>query len=517
MTNDFAALQIFLPMLAAPICIILSRFGKTAWVISMCATWSVAAMCLFSFGAVYASGEPLKYHMGGWAPPIGIELHIDLLAASMLVLVSSIAAITMPYFFRSVNDEIPREQQPFFYAAFLMCLSGLLGIISTHDAFNLYVFLEISSLSSYMLIAMGRDRRALAAAFQYLMLGTIGATMILIGIGFLYLTTGTLNMSDIAARIDVLAPSRALIAAFTFFAIGLVMKVALFPLHVWLPNAYAYAPSAVSPFLAAVGTKVAFYAVLRISYSVFGHEFSFSGMHLALIFTALAVPAILIGSVVAIFETNLKRMLAFSSVAQVGYITLGIGLASQTGLSASLLQIFNHAMTKSALFLALGAMTLRLGGNVTVHNIRGLGKRMPLTAFAFVLAGFGLIGMPFTGGFLSKWYLMKATLDGGWWLLTVLIAISSIFAVIYIWRVVEAMYFGRLSAQSETIREAPASMLVPIWLLSLCVILLGFFGNEAVEISQRIADQLMPSPSLPDPFSFDPPILDGPILDGGLP
>lgn len=509
MLNDFIALQIFLPLLAAPICVILSRFGKTAWVICMGVTWAVAVMSVITFVTVHESGVPLTYHMGGWEPPMGIELYVDLLSASMLMLVSLIAALTMPYFFRSVNDEIPREQQPFFYAAFLMCLAGLMGIVSTHDAFNLYVFLEISSLAAYTLIAMGRDRRALAASFQYLMLGTIGATMILIGIGYLYVMTGTLNMGDIASRLDDIDKARPIIVAFAFFSIGLAMKVALFPLHVWLPNAYAYAPSAVSPFLAAVGTKVAFYAIIRICYSVFGFDFSFSGMHLALIFTALSVPAILVGSVVAIFETNLKRMLAFSSIAQVGYITLGIGLASQTGLAASLLHIFSHAVTKCALFLALGALALRLGGNVTVHNIRGIGRRMPYTAFAFVLAGLGLIGMPLTGGFVSKWYLLKATLEGGWWLLTILIAVSAIFAVIYVWRVVEAMYFGKLSPQHETIREAPLSMLVPIWMMTFCVLLFGIFGNEAVETTLRITDQLMPAPSLPDPFGFDPRLVEG--------
>lgn len=506
MLSNFPALSIFLPLLAAPLCVIISRFGRFAWILSMAVTWCVALMCVATFSTVLSSQEPISYYMGGWLPPIGIELRIDLLSASMLTLVGLVAAVMMPYFFRSVNEDIARERQPFFYAAFLLCLSGLLGIISTNDVFNLYVFLELSSLSSYALIAMGRDRRSFAAAFQYLVLGTIGATFILIGIGFLYLMTGTLNLTDMSERIAEMDQMRPILAAFAFIAIGLAMKVALFPLHGWLPNAYAYGPSAMSAFLAAVGTKVALYAVLRFFYSLFGYDFSFSGMHLALILTALSVPAILIGSIVAIFETNLRRMLAFSSIAQLGYITLGIGLATPLGLTAALLHMFNHALIKGALFLALGCFAYRLGENVTVDNIRGLGRRMPFTSFAFVLAGLGLIGIPLTGGFVSKWYLLMASLNGGWWIITGIIAISSILAFIYIWRIVEALYFGHHPDGYATVREAPASMLVPLWILVTGVLFLGIDSAQIVDIAERITTMLMPAQTIPTPAEMGNPI-----------
>lgn len=503
MLTDFPALQIFLPLLAAPLCVIISRFGRFAWTLSMAVVWAVAVMCASTFASVYMGGEPVTYNMGGWLPPIGIELRIDLLSATMLLLVSMVSAVMMPYFFRSVNEDIAREKQPYFYAAFLLCLSGLLGIISTNDAFNLYVFLELSSLTSYALIAMGRDRRAFSAAFQYLVLGTIGATFILIGVGFLYLLTGTLNISDIALRVDELGPIRPVLAAFAFIAIGLAMKIALFPLHTWLPNAYAHAPSSISAFLAAVGTKVALYAVLRFFYTLFGYDFSFSGMHLALIFTALSVPAIFIGSVVAIFETNLKRMLAFSSIAQMGYITLGIGLATPYGLTASLIHIVNHAVTKGALFLALGCIAYRLGEHVTVDNVRGIGRRMPITAFAFTLAGLSLIGIPLTGGFVSKWYLLMATLNGGWWLLTGMIALSSILALLYIWRVVEALYFGHSHDVPGDVREAPLSMLIPLCILVGVVLFIGIDSTHFVGLTEQITDMLMPATPIEEPFTLE--------------
>jgi multicomponent Na+:H+ antiporter subunit D len=492
MWTNLPALQVFLPLLAAPICVIISRFGKFAWLLALATLWCVAFLCLNTFMQVYTSGQEISYTMGGWSPPYGIEYRIDLLSATMLVLVSSMAAVVMPYALRSVRDEIARERQPYFYAAFLLCVCGLLGIVSTNDAFNLYVFLEISSLASYALIAMGRDRRALAAAFQYLILGSIGATFILIGIGYLYLMTGTLNITDLADRLNGLETTKPVLVAFAFLAVGLGMKVALYPLHMWLPNAYAYAPSVVSSFLAAVATKVGVYAVLRIFYTMFGYDYSFSGMHLALIFTALAIPAILIGSAVAIFQNNLRRMLAFSSIAQVGYITLGIGLASPLGLVAAIVHILNHALIKGALFLTMGCFALRLGHRVNLDSVRGIGRHMPFTSFAFVLAGLALVGVPLTSGFISKWYLVSATLDHGWWLILIAIVASSLMALIYVWRVVEALYFGTLDEKYDQVVEAPASMIIPLWLVIGAILWLGVDTRFTVGVAEQIVQVLMP-------------------------
>lgn len=491
MWTNLPALQVLLPLMAAPLCIILSRFGKFAHLLAMLTVWSVAALCLAIFVQVHGSGEDIFYNMGGWTPPYGIEYHIDLLSATMLVLVSGVAAVVMPYCFRSVKDEIPKERQPYFYAAFLMCLCGLQGIISTNDAFNIYVFLEISSLASYVLIAMGRDRRALTAAFQYLILGTIGATFFLIGIGYLYLMTGTLNITDLATRINGLEHTRPVLVAFAFLAVGLCMKVALYPLHMWLPNAYAYAPSGVSAFLAAVATKVGVYVVLRFFFTLFGYDYSFSGMHLALIFTALSIPAMLIGSTVAILQNNLKRMFAFSSIAQIGYITLGIGIATPLGLTAAIVHIINHALIKGTIFLALGCFALRLE-RVSLDRIRGMGRHMPFTSLAFVLAGLALVGMPLTNGFISKFYLLSASLGHGWWILTGIILFCSLLALVYVWRVVEALFFGRIDEKYDRVVEAPASMVIPLWLLVAAILWLGVDTRFTVGVASDIAGALMP-------------------------
>jgi len=423
----------------------------------------VLAIAVLLVQKIFAGGT-ITYAIGAWATPWGIGYRIDMAGALMILIIAAIGAIVMPYAWHSVQHEIENRNVGLFYTCYLLCLTGLLGIVVTGDAFNLFVFLEISSLSSYVLISLGSTRRALTAAFQYLVMGTIGATFILIGIGFLYMMTGTLNMMDLSQRLPEVADTRTIRVAFAFVTVGVSIKLALFPLHLWLPNAYTFAPSAVSAFIAATATKVGVYVLLRFFFTVFGIRFSFDAMHVGEILMLLAVAAILVASLVAIFQGNVKRMLAYSSVAQIGYIILGISLASVDGVSAGMLHLFNHAMIKGALFLAMGCIFLRLG-SVELRDMHGLARQMPWTMAAFVVGGLSLVGIPLTAGFISKWYLVSAVLAEGYWPLAVLILVSSLLALMYIWRVVEAAYFFVPGAAMHKVKEAPAIMLIPTWLL----------------------------------------------------
>jgi multicomponent Na+:H+ antiporter subunit D len=400
------------------------------------------------------------------------------------------ASLVMLYARHSVEREIAPERTARFYAAFLLALAGLLGIVATGDAFNVFVFLEISSLASYALISMGPDRRALNAAFQYLVMGTIGATFILIGIGFLYMMTGTLNMQDLAARLPAVADTRTVRAGFAFLTVGIGLKLALFPLHLWLPNAYAFAPSIVSAFLSATATKVALYVMLRFMLGIFGADFALDAMPLDTILLVLGVAGVLSASLVAIYQNNVKRMLAYSSVAQIGYMVLGIGLATAAGVSASVLHLFNHALMKGALFLALGAVAYRLG-SMNLRDFAGLSWRMPWTMAAIVIGGLSLIGVPPTVGFTSKWYLVLALIERGWWPLAVIVLIGSVLALVYVWRLVEVAYLQRPAADTPAPREAPLSMLAPIWLLVGANIYFGVDTHLSVGSAQRVAALLM--------------------------
>ena len=354
MTAHLPVLQVVIPLLAATLCAV-ARRGRIAWGIALATSWTAFWIAIQLLARVQAEG-PISYALGGWAAPVGIEYRIDLVSAFVLVIVTAIGAVVTPYALKSVEREIDTTQIPLFYAAFLLCLTGLLGIAVTGDVFNVFVFLEISSLSAYSLIALGQDRRALTAAFQYLIMGSIGATFIVIGIGMMYVMTGTLNMADLSVLLAELGPNRTIAVAFGFLTVGISLKLALFPLHLWLPNAYTYAPSAVTAFIASTATKVAVYMLLRFFFTVFGVVFSFNVMRLNIVLLVLALLAIFSMSLVAIFQTNVKRMLAYSSVAQIGYMILGISLASVTGLTAGILHLFNHAMIKGSLFMAMGCV-----------------------------------------------------------------------------------------------------------------------------------------------------------------
>lgn len=487
MLAHFSILQVVVPLLAAPLCLILHR-PRLVWLFALVTSTAAFLISSTLLYQVLQTGT-IIYELGGWPAPYGIEYRIDQLNAYLLLIVTGIGTVVMLSAHKSIQRELSEDKHTLFYTAYLLCMAGLLGIVATGDAFNVFVFLEISSLSSYTLIALGKDRRALTASYQYLIMGTIGATFILIGIGLMYMMTGTLNMYDLSQRLPEVAETRTVLCAFAFFIVGVCLKLALFPLHLWLPNAYAYAPSVVTAFLAATATKVAVYILIRFIFVVFGVEFSFSIVPLQSAFVILGLSGVFIASVAAIYQDNIKHVFAYSSVAQIGYMILGIGIVSPTGLMATLLHLFNHALMKGALFLALGAVMYRTG-SVSISQFEGLGKRMPWTMAAIVVGGLSLIGIPLTAGFVSKWYLVTAALEKGWWPIALLILVGSLLAVIYVWRIVEAAYFKSDGNIPVEVQEAPLIMLVPTLFLAATNLYFGIDTALPVGVSQLAAQTL---------------------------
>ena len=487
MTYHLPVLLVVVPLVAAPIAALLNR-PRLSWAVAVAATlWALyAALELLS--QTMAAGE-IHYELGGWAAPYGIEYVVDPVNAWVVVIVSLIGALVAPYARVSVEREITEDRIPLFYAAFILCVTGLLGIAVTGDVFNVFVFLEISSLSAYALIALGSDRRALTASFQYLIMGSVGATFIVIGIGLMYVMTGTLNMADLADRLPEVSGTRTIPVAFTFLTVGITLKLALFPLHLWLPNAYTYAPSAVTAFIASTATKVAVYLLLRFFFTIFGVTFSFDVMQLDRILMPLALIAIVAMSLVAIYQENVKRLLAYSSVAQIGYMVLGISFASVLGLTAGILHLFNHALMKGALFMSMGCVMYRVG-SVRLERMHGLGRAMPWTMAAFVVGGLSLIGVPFTVGFISKWYLVQAALEQGMWPVAGVVLLGSLLALMYVWKVVEVAYFREADPELE-ISEAPLSLLAPTWVLVLGNLYFGINASDSVGIATRAAEVLL--------------------------
>jgi multicomponent Na+:H+ antiporter subunit D len=482
------ALQVVVPLLAAPLTVLLRRPGL-AFVVAVAASWFALAAALGLWRQVAEHGT-LSYAIGNWPPPWGIEYRVDRLSAFVLVLVAGIAAVVLPYARGSIEAEIPQRQHYHFYTMFLLCLAGLLGITITGDAFNIFVFLEVSSLSTYVLIALGRDRRALLASYQYLIMGTIGATFIVIGVGFLYLMTGTLNLADMGHRLAAVQGTRPVLAALAFLTVGISLKLALFPLHQWLPNAYAYGPSPVAAFLAATATKVAVYVLLRFYFSVFGEAEVFAALPMRPAMLLLALAGMFAASAIAIFQTDLKRLFAYSSVGQIGYIILGLSFNSATGLTATIVHLFNHGVTKGAIFLLLGGVALSMGGT-SLARIQGLGRVMPLTSAGIVLCGLSLIGVPGTAGFISKWTLLQAALEQGQWWLVFLIVASSLLAVAYVWRFVEAAYLRAPRQDAAAAGEAPWPMLLPAAVLVAATVYFGLDTRFTIGSAAQSAAQLL--------------------------
>ncbi|NNL05091.1 MAG: monovalent cation/H+ antiporter subunit D family protein [Xanthomonadales bacterium] len=489
------ALQVAVPLLLAPVVVLLRPRGL-AW-----AAATVTSLMAFAIAVAMTQGildgEVYRYAMGGWEAPYGIGLRVDRFSALVLLLVTGASSLGLLAGKQSIDRSIETQRQPLFYAAWLLVVAGLAGILVSADAFNIFVFMEISSLASYVVVAGGTDRRALPAVFKYLIMGTIGATFYLIGVGLIYMMTGTLNLADMAMRIHEVSEQRPILVAAGFITVGLALKAAVFPLHVWLPNAYTYAPHAVSAFLAACATKVSLYVLLRFDFVVFqpnllGHDFQFAAFLMP-----LAVLAILVGSTVAMFESNIKRLLGYSSVAQIGYIMLGASLVSLTGLSASLLHIFNHALAKGTLFLAVMALAMRFG-QLDLASLGGAARRMPWTMSAFVVGALSLIGVPGTAGFISKWYLVTAAFAEGplGYFLIAVIVVGSLMAVVYSWRIVEATWFAPevqanpVTAET-TIGEAPMAMLAVVWLAALTNIYFGLFTALPRALAEGAAGALI--------------------------
>ncbi|HSQ70848.1 MAG TPA: monovalent cation/H+ antiporter subunit D family protein, partial [Rubrivivax sp.] len=462
-----------------------------AFIAAVAASWLALAISVALAMQVAGSGA-ISYAIGSWPAPFGIEYRVDALSSVMLVLVAGIASVVLPYARGSIEREVPAAQHYLFYTMFLLCMTGLLGISITGDAFNIFVFLEISSLSTYVLIALGRDRRALLAAYQYLIMGTIGATFIVIAIGLLYLMTGTLNLADLGRRIGSANGTRPVLAALAFLTVGVSLKAALFPLHQWLPNAYAYAPSAVSAFVAATATKVAVYVLLRFYFGVFGEAQVFGRLPMEEMMLLLALAGMFAASTIAIFQTDLKRLFAYSSVGQVGYIILGLSYDSVTGLTASIAHLVNHGVTKGAAFMLLGIVVASIGGT-TLARVHGLGRLMPWTSAGIVLAGLSLIGVPGTAGFVTKWYLVLAALEKGQWWLVFLIVASSLLSLMYVWRFVEAAYF-REPRKDIVPAPVPASMWIPTAVLLAAVVIFGLDTTYTVDPAVRAAEMLMGGP-----------------------
>lgn len=444
------------------------RWGYAVALAGMSAGLVISAISLYR---VLDEGGPLRHFLGDWAPPIGIEYVIDNLSAYMMVIITLIGLIALVFPSAAGLYQAPRRGLPM-YGLVMLLIAGLSGVVVTGDMFNLFVFLEIYSLASYALITLGGER-ATVASFRYLILGTVAGSFYLLGVGFLYFATGTLNMADMASLLPAIAGSPAVIAGTMLIVVGMMVKMALFPLHVWLPDAHSFAPPVVAAILAAVQIEVAAYVIIRLMLSVFPAGYLVTATPVTTIMGWMSAVGIIFGSVMAIAQRDFKRMLAYSTVAQIGYIGIGIGMANPLALIGGLLHIVNHAFMKSCLFLVAGGIRYQTG----LHDIpqfAGLGRKMPWLMAGFTVAALSMVGIPPTAGFFSKWYLVLGAIDTGDWIFLAVILISSLLNAIYFFRVIEKVYARPAEEPAAAAAKDPsARALAPIIILAVGILVLG--------------------------------------------
>ena len=496
--NSPALVPLLLLATAISIPVLAIRKTTLAYPLAMVASFGTVIISSCNVFLVWKNG-PLTYHFGGWLPPIGIEYVLDPLSSFVAFAVNVIAFFVLWHSGGVQERELPGKSVPY-YALTLLYLCGANGIIVTGDLFNLYVFLEIFSLAAYGLIGIG-EKKAAVASFRYLIMGTVGGSFYLLGIGYLYIVTGSLNMGDVRNILPHIHGNPAVTTALSLIVIGMGIKMAVFPLHGWLPDAYTHAPSTSSALVAPIGTKIAAYALIRILFFVFGVEFVSRSLPITDVIAWLSAIGILYGSVMALAQNEMKRMLAYSSIAQVGYIGLGIGLANPLGYIGAVLHILNHAFMKGALFLVAANLRKKTGHSDITKLDAALRKKLPWSMAAFTVAALSMIGLPPTAGFFSKWYLALGAIDRGNWVFLAVILVSSLLNAVYFFRILEKVYLvtppGEKPGEDlkpktgkgrgSLIGEENYSLMIPVVIVSFSLLLIGLWNATIVkEVIQRI-------------------------------
>ena len=485
--RHFPIFIIAVPMLAAVLMPVISyRTGRYCMPVATLAVLSSTVLTFLLYRVVEPTSEGyLSYHMGGWAPPWGIEIKIDYIGLFVLSAVCSISLMVLVFSRRYISHELDEGRIFSFYSLFLLLTASMLGFVATGDIFNMFVFMEILALSSYALVAITGRRDSVRAAFKYLLMGAPSSIMVLFAIALLYAVTGTLNMADLQVKIAATSYQEALYASLVLFVLGFGVKAAIFPLHTWLPDAHSIAPSPISAMLSGLMVAVSAFALLRIFFSVFGAASSaVTGTSEAL--GVVAASGVLFGGIMAIRQKDFKVMIAYSTISHVGYIVLGISIMNDKALTGAVYHILDHGLAKACFFLCAGAFIYKKGYR-KIEDLKGAGQQMPWTCAAFSLAALSVIGIPPTSGFISKWYLIWGCIAGGKYLYAVVLLTGSILAAVYCLRIIYYMFFiqTRQGNWEKRRDEAPVSMLAPILVLSLATLFMGVLSSLVIDSLQE--------------------------------
>ena len=491
-TAHLPVLIIVVPLLCAYMMPLFARWRKGLCIIATYFAMVFSLIASIIMAQIVLADGPYTYQLGNWPPPWGIELSIDHLAVYTIFTLSLIGLLIIIYASKDLIHELKDESKiNWYYTLYLLLMASMLGIALTNDLFNLFVFVEICAISACAIISIKDNKECIEAAFKYLILSAIGSGCILLSIAMIYMVTGHLNFGYLAQELP-LAMSvypKNILASLALLMVGLSVKAALFPLHVWLPDAHSSAPSPSSAILSGLVIKIYAVAMIKILYKVFPHELLGTAPVMSLLLV-MATFAIIIGSMFAIVQEDMKKMLAYSSIAQIGYVFLGIGLMTESGVLGGILHILNHAMMKSMLFLAAGAFIYATGVR-KINDLKGVGLTMPIPTIAFTIGALAMVGIPITNGFVSKWYLVLGALDVNKPHFAALILLSSLLNGIYYLPIIINAFFGIPEGAVTEPKRLPMQMTIPLVLLGLGCILLGVFPSHIVELVSKAAQGLL--------------------------
>ncbi|HSW10704.1 MAG TPA: proton-conducting transporter membrane subunit [Bacillota bacterium] len=488
--DHLAVLLVVIPLSGAFLVPMIGRQGARGYRIAL-GTVLLTAACATTLLIITARGQAISYFVGDWRPPWGIELRVDAFSSFLSFFFSWIYVAVITFSARDVTHDLNPAALRWYWSLMLLLLAGLLGVGSAADLFNLFVFTEIYSLAACGIISV-RDRMdSLEAALKYLLLSAVAAGCILLGISLIYMVTGHLNYGYLATALPAAAAAspRTVLAAVALLATGYAMKSALFPLHIWLPDAHSSALSPASAVLSGLAVKAGIIALFRLFASVLSASPAVVRAMPAFL-GVLAVGGMIFGALFAMTQTDLKRMLAYSTVVQIGYIYLAFSVLNPVALTGAILHIVNHALLKGMLFLSAGLIIHRTGKR-RIADLQGIARQMPLTMTAFTIGAMGMVGIPLTNGFVSKWYMVLGTLEAGQPAAAVVILLSSLLSALYYFPLVIAGWFGSPPAPEPAQPEGPPSMLWPVLGLGTACLILGVIPGPAIRVLGAAARVLL--------------------------
>ena len=497
MLNHLPIFIIIFPLSIAFIILLFKKYIIALSIFSI--VFSLAS--LLKFAPSVLNGHVILYHLGGWQGPLGISLLIDGLSFFFAFITLVIGIMVILY-------SIPEKRHNHtYYFLLLLLLSSMVGTIFTADIFNIYILYDLVAIATYLLIAYYQQGVALKASFNYLLMSAVGLSLFLLGVGSLYAMSGTLHISSISEQLpEIFAHNpQIIIMSLVLVITSMGIKMAMVPLHGWLPDAHSLAPSPVSAILSGVVVKVGLYCLIRLLYGLFNagdyYGYFVNSLQLLMIFGAINV---IFGAMMALAQDDLKRMLAYSTIVQIGVIMIGISINNTTGFEGALFHVFNHALLKSGLFFCAGTIILQTGKK-KISDLAGYGEKNPLVAFCFTVLSLGIIGIPPMNGFISKFLVCLSAVEEEHSVFAFIIIIGSLLTAAYFFRVIQMFYskpiqsdknISTIDYEKNYLFQPGFFKIFPIFILTAISVILGIIPSLGISIV-RPAIQVMFSGMLP--------------------